>query len=92
MLGVFAELETAIRRERQMEGVAKAKAGGIYKGRKPFIDAGRIKTLAAQEIGATAIARELNVARASVYRLLNDAVASLLRDQAGAAHMPSPQS
>src|SRR5829696_10205167 len=37
MLGVFAEFETAIRRERQMEGIAKAKAEGVYKGRKPLI-------------------------------------------------------
>ncbi|MGH1573135.1 recombinase family protein [Methylobacterium sp. P31] len=71
MLGVFAEFETAIRRERQMEGVAKAKAEGVYKGRKPSIDPERVKALAAQGMGATAIARELNVARASVYRLLN---------------------
>src|SRR4051794_16924973 len=39
MLGVFAEFETAIRKERQMEGIAKAKAEGVYKGRKPSIDA-----------------------------------------------------
>lgn len=71
MLGVFAEFETAIRRERQMEGVAKAKAEGVYKGRKPSIDAERIKALAAQGMGATAIARQLNVARASVYRLMS---------------------
>ncbi len=38
MMGVFAEFETAIRRERQMEGIAKAKAEGVYKGRKPSID------------------------------------------------------
>ncbi|MCJ2069240.1 recombinase family protein [Methylobacterium sp. J-030] len=73
MLGVFAEFETAIRRERQLEGVAKAKAEGIYKGRKPTIDAERIKALASQGMGATAIAKELNVARASVYRLMNRA-------------------
>ncbi|WP_345819266.1 recombinase family protein [Methylobacterium fujisawaense] len=71
MLGVFAEFETAIRRERQLEGVAKAKAEGVYKGRKPSIDAARIKALAAHGMGATAIARELNVARASVYRLMS---------------------
>lgn len=70
MLGVFAEFETAIRRERQMEGVAKAKAQGVYKGRKPSIDPERVKALAAQGLGATAISRELNVARASVYRLM----------------------
>ena len=33
MLAVFAEFETNIRRERQMEGIAKAKAAGVYKGR-----------------------------------------------------------
>ena len=32
MLGVFAEFETNLRRERQMEGIAKAKARGVYKG------------------------------------------------------------
>src|SRR6266853_1467285 len=38
MLGVFAEFETNLRRERQMEGIVKAKAAGVYKGRKPSID------------------------------------------------------
>jgi len=36
MLGVFAEFETNLRRERQLEGIKAAKARGIYKGRKPF--------------------------------------------------------
>ena len=35
MLGVFAEFETNLRRERQLEGIAKAKAAGIYEGRPP---------------------------------------------------------
>jgi DNA invertase Pin-like site-specific DNA recombinase len=35
MLGVFAEFETNLRRERQMEGIAAAKARGVYKGRRP---------------------------------------------------------
>ena len=65
MLGVFAEFETAIRRERQMEGVAKAKAEGVYKGRKASIDAQKVKSLSSQVMGATAIARELKVAKAS---------------------------
>src|ERR1700704_456166 len=42
MLGVFAEFETNLRRERQMEGIAKAKANGVYKGRKPSIDAEKV--------------------------------------------------
>lgn len=70
MLGVFAEFETAIRRERQLEGVAKAKANGVYKGRKASIDADRIRQLVAAGKGATEIAKELNIGRASVYRYL----------------------
>ena len=35
MLGVFAEFETNLLRERQMEGIAKAKAEAKFKGRKP---------------------------------------------------------
>ena len=38
MLGVFAEFETNLRRERQLEGIALAKTRGVYKGRKPSID------------------------------------------------------
>jgi Resolvase, N terminal domain len=41
MLGVFAEFETNLRRERQLEGIAKAKAAGVYKGRPATIDASR---------------------------------------------------
>ncbi|MDX2382494.1 recombinase family protein [Sinorhizobium meliloti] len=72
MLGVFAEFETAIRRERQLEGVAKAKANGVYKGRKASIDADKVKALVAAGKGATEIAKELNIGRASVYRYMKD--------------------
>src|SRR5665647_475077 len=45
MLGVFAEFETNLRKERQLEGIADAKARGVYKGRKPSIDAAKVKEL-----------------------------------------------
>ncbi len=73
MLGVFAEFETAIRKERQLEGVAKAKADGRYKGRKPSIDPAKVKELAAGGLGASAIAKALKIGRASVYRALDAA-------------------
>src|SRR5271169_6804596 len=76
MLGVFAEFETSLRKERQLEGIAKAKAEGVYKGRKPSIDATEVRRLAVDGVGATEIARRLGVARASVYRLIGGAVAS----------------
>ncbi len=72
MLGVFAEFETNLRRERQMEGIAKAKAKGIYQGRKASIDVARVRSLHASGKGATQIARELRIGRASVYRLLSN--------------------
>ena len=70
MLGVFAEFETAIRRERQLEGIAKAKAEGVYKGRPPSINADAVQALAAEGVGGSEIARRLGIGRASVYRLL----------------------
>ena len=70
MLGVFAEFETNLRRERQMEGIAKAKAKGIYKGRKPVIDPERVRELHAQGMRTMAIARELGVSRSTVWRAL----------------------
>lgn len=70
MLGVFAQFETALRRERQMEGIAKAKLAGVYKGRKPTVDAGRVRELKAEGVGPAEIARRLGIGRASVYRAL----------------------
>lgn len=70
MLGVFAEFETNLRRERQLEGIAQAKARGVYKGRKPSIDRGRVVELHGAGLGPTAIAEELRIGRASVYRVL----------------------
>ncbi len=71
MLGVFAEFETNLRRERQLEGIAAAKARGVYRGRKPSVDAAEVQRLYAEErLGAAAIARRLGIGRASVYRAL----------------------
>ena len=70
MLGVFAEFETNLRRERQLEGIAKAKAEGLYKGRKPSIKVDSVKALSEQGISPTEISRRLGIGRASVYRLM----------------------
>jgi DNA invertase Pin-like site-specific DNA recombinase len=71
MLGVFAEFETNLRRERQLEGISAAKVRGVYKGRKPSIDAAEVLRLRREEkLGPAAIARRLGIGRASVYRLL----------------------
>jgi DNA invertase Pin-like site-specific DNA recombinase len=70
MLGVFAEFETNLRRERQLEGIAKAKAAGVYKGRPASIDAAQVRELKARGLGPSKIAKELKNGRATVYRAL----------------------
>jgi DNA invertase Pin-like site-specific DNA recombinase len=70
MLGVFAEFETNLRKERQAEGIAKAKAAGIYKGRPPSIDSDKVRELKRKGLGASEIAKALKIGRASVYRAL----------------------
>src|SRR6201996_7718359 len=76
MLGVFAEFETNLRRERQLEGIAKAKAAGVYKGRPPSIEASRVRELKAQGMRPSDIAKSLKIGRASVYRILGQRAAS----------------
>lgn len=72
MLGVFAEFETNIRKERQLEGIAKAKAKGVYKGRKPTAQAlkPQMLELFKQGMSKPKIAKELGCSVASVYNVL----------------------
>ncbi|WP_421245568.1 recombinase family protein [Aeromonas sanarellii] len=70
MLGAFAEFETALRKERQMEGIAKAKANGTYKGRPKGIDDEAIKaTLRAGGKSLREVAELHGVSKATVHRL-----------------------
>lgn len=69
ILGAVAEFETDIRKERQREGIEKAKKRGVYRGRPPTIDASRVIELRSAGLGASAIAKEMNIGRASVYRI-----------------------
>jgi DNA invertase Pin-like site-specific DNA recombinase len=70
MLGVFAEFETNLRKERQADGIAKAKAAGVYKGRPATIKPDAIAALKAEGLGAAEVARRLGIGRASVYRVM----------------------
>lgn len=69
LLGSFAEFEAAIRKERQMEGIEKAKAAGRYRGRPPSIDTTEVRRLLDAGVGPAAVAKALGIARASVYRV-----------------------
>ena len=71
ILAGVATWEREIMLERQREGIAKAKSEGRYKGRPPSIDATEVKRMKDAGIGPAAIAKQLGVARSSIYRLLD---------------------
>lgn len=70
VLGAVAQFERAIIRERQREGIAKAKAKGVYKGRKPSVDAAKVVQMSNEGVKAGDIAKALKISRMSVYRAL----------------------
>lgn len=74
LLGAVAQFERQMMLERQREGIAKAKSEGKYKGRKPTARAktDQVWNLKEQGMNASAIAKELCIGRASVYRILAD--------------------
>ena len=75
MLGVFAEFETNLRKERQMAGIAIAKAKGKHMGRRAILtdeqkQAIRKKNTAG--MNPTALSKEYGISRATVYNVLKE--------------------
>jgi DNA invertase Pin-like site-specific DNA recombinase len=75
LLGSFAEFERQIMLERQRAGIARAKSEGKFKGRKPTARAksAAIMQLHGQGVAAAEIAHRLEISRASVFRVIEDA-------------------
>jgi len=73
MLGVFAQFETNLRKERQAEGIKLAKKAGKYLGKQPTINVNKVKQLKSEGKTPTEIAKELKISRNSVYRILKAA-------------------
>lgn len=75
MLGVFAEFETNLRKERQLEGIAKAKAAGKYKGKAPLAADKKadVIRLYKQGMKQTEIVQQVGVGRTSVHNILKAA-------------------
>jgi DNA invertase Pin-like site-specific DNA recombinase len=71
VLGAVAEFERGLMLERQREGIAKAKAAGKYRGRKPTARARKveIEQLLRSGVGAAEAGRRLGISRSSVYRI-----------------------
>lgn len=71
ILGAVAEFENDLRRERQRDGIARAKERGVYKGRKRTVDGEEVRRLHGEGTKPTAIASALGISRTSVYRELS---------------------
>lgn len=80
MLATFAQFETDVRRERQMEGIHAAKERGVYKGRPPSIDRNEISRLLDKGVGKSEIARKMGIARSTVYKLADEIEAEWERE------------
>lgn len=70
IFGMVGMIEKHFIRARQRRGIEARKAKGLYKGRPPSIRPEDVRELRSQGLGATEIAKRLNIARASVYRAL----------------------
>ncbi|PDT20053.1 recombinase family protein [Rhizobium hidalgonense] len=74
VLGMVAQMERRFIKERQREGIARAKAAGSYKGGKARLDYALVQRLKGQGLGASAIAKVANCSRMQVYRILTASV------------------
>lgn len=72
MLGVFAEFETNLRKERQLEGIAKAKAKGVYKGGAPLSEEKKelVRRLYSEGLKPAEIVRQSGVGKTSVFKII----------------------
>lgn len=74
MMGAVAEFERSLIRERQQQGIALAKARGVYKGRKPIDDErlAEAKRRIASGVPKTKVAKELKIGRTTLYKYLKE--------------------
>lgn len=77
VLASVAQFEREMMLERQREGIARAKAEGAYKGRKPTARAKteEVRSLASRGLSMGQIAAELGIGKGSVHRILAEKVA-----------------
>ena len=75
VMGGVAEFERAMMLERQRDGIAKAKAEGVYKGRKPTAraKADEVQAMKAEGKSIRAIAEALGISVGSVHGMLKAA-------------------
>jgi DNA invertase Pin-like site-specific DNA recombinase len=71
VLGMVAQMERRFIKERQREGIERAKADGVYRGGKRRLDREKVQSMNAGGLGPTAIATALRCSRMQVYRILS---------------------
>jgi DNA invertase Pin-like site-specific DNA recombinase len=76
MMGAVAQFERSMIRERQAEGIAKAKAAGVYTGRKKAVNEDAIRAAVTGGLSFRKAAEELGVSLSSVQRAMKLATAS----------------
>ncbi|GJE62618.1 recombinase family protein [Methylobacterium trifolii] len=72
VLGMVAQMERRFIKERQREGIARAKGVGVYTGGQRRLDRERVRALHAAGLGPAAIAAALGCSRMQVYRILQE--------------------
>lgn len=72
VLGMVADMELKFIKDRQRAGIEAAKGKGVYTGRRKTVDDAEIRRRAAEGVSKARIARELGIARMTVYRALKD--------------------
>ena len=72
VLGMVAQMERRFIKERQREGIVRAKREGVYKGGKRRIDRTQVQSLYREGIGPSQIATQLGCSRMQVYRILGE--------------------
>lgn len=73
MMGSFAEFERSMIRERQREGIAKAKEAGVYKGRKKTVDDAAIRAAIEGGLSYRKAAEQLGISLSTVQRAMKAA-------------------
>jgi DNA invertase Pin-like site-specific DNA recombinase len=72
ILGMVAQMERRFIKERQREGIERAKAEGNYRGGKRRLDRAKVRAMDAAGHGPAAIANAVGCSRMQVYRILAD--------------------
>lgn len=80
LLGAIAEFERSLIRERQAEGIERAKERGVYKGRQKSLSIEQVDAMLAliqQGVPKAKVARTFGISRATVYRYANESIENL---------------